>query len=231
MRALSEVERYPKVLCSLGQFLGELLRLVQRLLVGKVQRGLLGGHSQLLQESTQVVAFTQQTLAGASTLRLPAQGVHQSLAHHDHQLAVRDEVLRRLPLLKAAHKPRDGLLESAEVKPAVLRQGGLTGVFCTHRLRGITLLIDLCDGNIDQRESEGGHILSFGHYGEEAICASHSRLNPSFCLHLIQIFFSFLISVNKPKLLFFTSDLSLLQWWIKYLEVVLKQKYKYLIQK
>lgn len=117
---LSDVKRYPKVLCSLGQFFCKLLDLVQSLPIREVQCRLLGGHSQLLQESTQVVALTQKALAGASTLSLPAQGVHQSLAYHDHQLTLRDEFFWRLAILKAAHKSPDGLLESTKVKPAML---------------------------------------------------------------------------------------------------------------
>lgn len=67
-----------------------------------------------------MIALTQKALAGPSTLSLPAQGVHQSLAHHDHQLTLRDEFLWWLAILKAAHKSPNGLLESAKVKPAVL---------------------------------------------------------------------------------------------------------------
>lgn len=108
----------------MGQFHCKLLSLVQSLFIGEMQRRLLGGHSQLLQEGTQVVALTQEALAGPSTLGLPTQGVHQSLAHHDHQLALRDEFLWWLAILKAAHKPTNGLLESAKVKATVLRQEG-----------------------------------------------------------------------------------------------------------
>lgn len=93
---------------------------MQSLPIREVQCRLLGGHSQLLQESTQVVALTQEALAGSSTLGLPAQGVHQSLAHHNHQLTLRDEFLWWLAILKTAHKSPNGLLESAKVKPAVL---------------------------------------------------------------------------------------------------------------
>lgn len=120
MSVVSKVKRYPKVLCSLGQFFCKLLSVKQNLLIWKVQRRLLGGHRQLLQESTQVVALTQEALAGASTLGLPAQGVHQPLTHHDHQFTLRDEFLWWLAVLQAAYKSPDGLLQSAEVEPAVL---------------------------------------------------------------------------------------------------------------
>lgn len=93
---------------------------MQSLSVREVQCRLLGGHSQLLQESTQVVALTQKALAGPSTLGLPAHGVHQSLTHHDHQLTLRDEFFWWLAVLKTAHKSPDGLLESTKVELAML---------------------------------------------------------------------------------------------------------------
>lgn len=93
---------------------------MQSLLIREVQCCLLGGHSQLLQKSTQVVTLTQEALGGPSTLGLSAQGVHQPLAHHDHQLTLRDECLWWLTIPEAAHKSPDGLLESTEIKPAVL---------------------------------------------------------------------------------------------------------------
>ncbi|TNN79691.1 hypothetical protein EYF80_010065 [Liparis tanakae] len=149
-----KVKRYPKVLCSLGQFLCKLLSLVQRLLVRVVQRRLLGGHGQLLQESTQVVALAQEALGGLSPLGLPVQGVHQPLAHHDHQLTLRDELLRRLAVPKAAHKSIDGLLESAEVKPAVLRHGGGSLLlWAAAGLGGVTLVTSLRSGDMEQRAS------------------------------------------------------------------------------
>jgi len=152
--ACSQVKRYPKVLCSLGQFLCKLLSLVQRLLVRVVQRRLLGGHGQLLQESTQVVALAQEALGGLSPLGLPVQGVHQPLAHHDHQLTLRDELLRRLAVPKAAHKSIDGLLESAKVKPAVLRHGGRSLLlWAAAGLGGVTLVISLRSGDMEQRAS------------------------------------------------------------------------------
>lgn len=67
-----------------------------------------------------MVALTQKALAGPSTLGLLAQGVHQSLANHDHQLTLRDEFFWRLAISKAAHKSTNGLLESTKVKPAML---------------------------------------------------------------------------------------------------------------
>ncbi len=118
--ALSELKRYPEVLCSLGQLFGKLLSLMQCFLFREVQRRLLGGHSQLLQESTQVVAFTQKALAGPSSLGLPVQSVHQSLAHHDHQFTLRDEFFWWLTFLEAVHKCPDGLLECSKIKPTML---------------------------------------------------------------------------------------------------------------
>lgn len=118
---LSQVEGLSKVLCSLGQFLGKLFGLVQSLGVRKVQRRLLGGHSQLLHERAQVVAVMEQA-AVPCTLGLLAQSVHQSLAHHDHQLTLGDEFLRRLTVLEAAYEPTDGFLDGTEVEAAVLGQ-------------------------------------------------------------------------------------------------------------
>ncbi|KAG7257722.1 hypothetical protein CRUP_029374 [Coryphaenoides rupestris] len=80
------------------------MHLLQRLPVGEVQGGLLGGHGQLLQECT--------------------QRVHQPLAHHDHQFAVRDELLRGVTAAQAAHKGPDGLLESPEAVTAKMIESG-----------------------------------------------------------------------------------------------------------
>lgn len=142
------------MLCSLGQFLCELLSLAQSLRVREVHRRLLGGHGQLLQESTQVVALAQEALGGAPPLGLLVQGVHQPLAHHDHQLTFGDELLRRVALLEAAHKPPDGLVEGAEVEAAVLCQGGRPRLLCVAAgLARETLVFRLRSGHIQQTAS------------------------------------------------------------------------------
>lgn len=93
---------------------------MQSLPIWEVQCCLFGSHGQLLQESTQVVALTKKALAGFSTLGLPAQSVHQSLANHDHQLTLRNEFFWRLAISKAVHKSTNGFLESTKVKAAML---------------------------------------------------------------------------------------------------------------
>lgn len=135
---LSDIKRYPKMLCSLGQFFCKLLNFFQRLPIWEVQCCILGGHCQLLQESTQMIALTQNGLAGPYAMGFLAQGVHQSTAHHDYQLTLGDEFLWRLAILKAVHKSPNGLLESTKVKPAMLRQAGWLMFFCaTSRCRGV----------------------------------------------------------------------------------------------
>ena len=150
------LQRLPEVLCPLCQLLGKPLGLLERPLVGEVHRGLLGGHSQLLQEGTQVIALVQQVsiaaaaadaaaaaaaavvvaaaaaaaAGGVSLMGLIAQCVDQPLADHDHQLTVGDEGLRGLAIQDAVHKLLDGPLQGTEVQAAVFRE---------HRVRELLL--------------------------------------------------------------------------------------------
>lgn len=159
--ALSEVKWYSKVLCFLGQFFCKLLSLMQSFLIWEVQCCLLGGHSQLLQESTQMVASTQKGLVGPSTLGLLVESVHQSLAHHNHKLTLWDKFFWWLAVLDAAYKSPNGLLEGTKVKPTMLCLGDWLMFFCaTCGLRGAAHVISLSSEGTKQRTSIKPHIMS-----------------------------------------------------------------------
>lgn len=96
----------------------------------------LGGQRQVLEQSTQVTAATQDLVAFIFLLGLAAQRVHQLLPHCDDQLAVGDVDLGGLAAAEAAGKGPDGLEECSEIEPAVLRQADLPpGVVLTGRWR------------------------------------------------------------------------------------------------
>lgn len=57
------LQRHAKMVCLLSQLFGKVLCFLDCHLVRKVQRCFFGGHCQLLEEGTQVVAFVQEFLA------------------------------------------------------------------------------------------------------------------------------------------------------------------------
>ena len=96
-----------------------------------------GGQRQVLEQSTQVTAATQDLIAFIFLLGLAAQRVHQLLPDCDDQLAVGDEDLGGLAVAEAAGEDTDGLEECSEIEPAVLRQADLPPcVVPTGRWRG-----------------------------------------------------------------------------------------------
>ncbi len=119
----SDVQWHPELLCLLSQLFGNVLHLLESQFVWEVQSCLLGYHGQLLKMGTQLIAHRRHFPAGLLIFSFTTQSVHESLAHHDDQLAVGDELFRGLAIIQAAYKHADGLLNSSKIKPAVVRDG------------------------------------------------------------------------------------------------------------
>lgn len=83
---------------------------------------MLGGQGKVLEQAAEVTAAAEDLVAHVPLLGLLAQRVHQLLAHHDDQLALRDEDLGGLAVAEGAVKHADGFEERPEVEAAVFRE-------------------------------------------------------------------------------------------------------------
>lgn len=131
------VHHGPELLGVFGQLLCLLPQLPCGLGVGIFESCSFGGQGQALEEAAEAAAAVQDL----PLLVLLAQRIHQLLPHHDDEFAVRDEDLGGLLVAEAGAEHADGLVQSSEAQPAVLREGhfpgrlllpaGICSLFCT----------------------------------------------------------------------------------------------------